>query len=143
MESIRFCCHSPIHVWHPSRIRFLAPKLLRSPNGKKIMESIGCLYYNYTFLAPLSDPIFGAQNAPEPRRKENHVFGMFLLSKYYTCLAPLSDPIFGFEMAPEPKREENHGIDRCLLLKSYTFLAPLSDPNGEEIYAMVRDGREG
>ena len=63
--------------------------------------------------------------------------------KYYTCLAPLSDPIFGFEMAPEPKREENHGIDRCLLLKSYTFLAPLSDPNGEEIYAMVRDGREG
>ena len=71
------------------------------------MESIGCLYYNYTFLAPLSDPIFGAQNAPEPKRKENHGFGMFLL------------------------------------LKSYTFLAPLSDPNSEEIYAMVRDGREG
>ena len=74
------------------------------------MESIGCLYYNYTFLAPLSDPIFGAQNAPEPKRKENHGFGMFLLLKYYTCLAPLWDPIFGFETAPEPKREENHGI---------------------------------
>ena len=24
------------------------------------------------FLAPLSDPIFGAQNAPEPKRKESH-----------------------------------------------------------------------
>ena len=107
------------------------------------MESIGCLYYNYTFLAPLSDPIFGAQNAPEPKRKESAGFCMFLLLEYYICLAPLSDPIFGFEMAPEPKREENHGIDRLLLLKSYTFLAPLSDPNGEEIYAMVRDGREG
>ena len=104
------------------------------------MESI-CFFVLqfYTFRAPLSDPIFRAQNAPEPKRKENYGFAMFLLLKYYTCLAQ----IYGSEMAPEPKREETNGIDRFLLLQSYKFLAPLSDPNSEEIYAMVRDGREG
>ena len=44
------------------------------------MESIGCLYYNYTFLAPLSDPIFGAHNAPELKRKENNGFGIVVAS---------------------------------------------------------------
>ena len=67
----------------------------------------------------------------------------FEIEILYMSGAPLGSNFFGFEMAPEPKREENHGIDMFLLLKSYTFLAPLSDPNGEEIYAMVRDGREG
>ena len=133
-----------IHCWHPSRISFLAPKRLRNPSGR---ENNGIdrflILKPYTFLAPLSDPIFGAENAPEPKRKENHGICMFLILKAYTCLAPLSHPIFGSEIAPEPKREENHGVDRFLPLQSYTFLAPLSDPNSEEIYAMVRDGEGG
>ena len=80
---------------------------------------------------------------PEPKREENHGIDRWLLLQSYQFMAPLSDPTFGSEMAPELKRDENHGIDKCLLLKSYTFLAPLSDPNSEQIYAMVRDGREG
>ena len=71
------------------------------------MESIGFCDYNlYTFLAPLSDPIFGSQMAPDPLWEENHGIDMFLLLKSYTPLTPLSDPIFGPEKVPEPKREE-------------------------------------
>ena len=94
-------------------------------------------------MAPLSDPIFSSEIYPEPKRKENHGIYMFLVLQSYTFLAPLSDPIFGSDKAPKPKREKHKGIDKLLLLKSYTFLAPLSDLNSEEIYAMVRDGREG
>ena len=101
--------------WHPSRIRFLAPKMLRAQNGRKIIESICFCYYSYAFLAPLSDPIFGAEMAPEPKREENNGVDTFLFLQSYTFLAPLSDPIFGSEMAPEPKREENNGIDMFLL----------------------------
>ena len=64
------------------------------------------LLRSYAFLAPLSDPIFGSEMAPEPKRKENHGFNMFLLLRSYAFLAPLSDPIFGSEKTPEPKREE-------------------------------------
>ena len=32
-----------------------------------------------TFLAPLSDPIFGSEKAPEPKREENHGIDKFLL----------------------------------------------------------------
>ena len=79
------------------------------------MESIGFCDYNlYTFLALLSDPIFGSEIAPNPLWGENYGIDMFLVLKSYTCLAPLSDPIFGPEKVPEPKRAENHGIDRFL-----------------------------
>ena len=72
------------------------------------MESICFLVLkSYTFLAPLSHPIFGAEMAPEPKRKENHGIGMFLIFKSYTFLTSLSDPIFGSEKVPEPKQEEN------------------------------------
>ena len=61
---------------------------------------------SYTFLAPLSDPIFGSEKAPEPKREENHGIYKFLVFKSYTFLAPLSDPISGAEKVPEPKRGE-------------------------------------
>ena len=34
---------------------------------------------SYTFLAPLSDPIFGSEKAPEPKRKENHKIDKLLV----------------------------------------------------------------
>ena len=52
------------------------------------------LLQSYTFLAPLSDPIFGSEKAPEPKREENHGIDMFLVLESYTFRAPLSDPIF-------------------------------------------------
>ena len=33
---------------------------------------------SYTFLAPLSDPIFGSEKAAEPERKENNGIYWFL-----------------------------------------------------------------
>ena len=69
-------------------------------------------------MAPLSDPIFHSENAPEPKRNENHGIDKFSVFKSYTFLAPLSDPIFVSEKAPEPKREENNGIDTFLVFKS-------------------------
>ena len=78
------------------------------------MESIGFFlaFRSYTFLAPLSDLIFGSEKAPEPKRKKNNGIDKFLVFKSYAFLAPLSDPIFGSEKAPEPKREENYGINK-------------------------------
>ena len=95
------------------------------------------LLQSYTFLAPLSDPFFGSE------MQETCGIDMLFILQFYTFLAPLSDLIFGAQNAPEPKRKENHGFGLFLLLQSYTFLAPLSDPTSEEIYAMLRDGREG
>ena len=48
---------------------------------------------SYTFLAPLSDPIFGSEKALETKQEENHV-DMFLIFKSYSFLVPLSDLIF-------------------------------------------------
>ena len=70
------------------------------------MESFFVLIQSYTFLAPLSDPMFGSEMAPEPKRKENHGIGKFLLLQSYTFLAPLSDPIFGSDKAAEPKHRK-------------------------------------
>ena len=74
------------------------------------MESFFVVIQSYTFLAPLSDPMFGSEMAPEPKRKENYGIDRFLFLQSYTCLAPLSDPNFGSEKALGTKREENHGI---------------------------------
>ena len=75
------------------------------------MDSALCLLLNsYTCLAPLSDPIFGSENAPSPKRKENNRIDMCLLLHSYAFLAPLSDLIFRSELVPEPKREEHNGI---------------------------------
>ena len=38
---------------------------------------------SYTFLAPLSDPIFGSEKILEPKREENHRIDMFLVFKSY------------------------------------------------------------
>ena len=61
-------------------------------------------------MGPFSDPIFGAENVPEPRREENNGIDRFLVFKSCTCMAPLSDQIFASEKAPEPKWEEHRGI---------------------------------
>ena len=50
---------------------------------------------SYAYQAPLSDPVFGCEIDPEPKRKENHGIYMFWIIKSYTFLAPLSDLIFG------------------------------------------------
>ena len=73
---------------------------------------------SYTFLAPLSDPIFGSEMGPEPKRGENHGNDMFFLLQSFTFLAPLSDPIFGAENALEPKWKEHYGIGMFLILKT-------------------------
>ena len=91
MESIGLRYYSPIHFWHPSRIRFLAPTRLRSPNRRKSMESI-CflLLQSYTFLALLSDPIFGSEMAPEPTREENHgIYTFFVIKILFISGTPL------------------------------------------------------
>ena len=59
---------------------------------------------SYTFLAPLSDLIFGSEKAPEPKQVENHGIDMFLILKSCAFLVPLSDFFFGSEKAPELKR---------------------------------------
>ena len=87
-QSIGFWHSDPIHFWHPSRIRFLAPKKLWNPNGRKIIIDRFLVFKSYTFLAPLSDPIFGSDKAPEPKREENHGIDKFVVLKSYTFLAP-------------------------------------------------------
>ena len=59
---------------------------------------------SYTVLAPLSDPIFGSEKAPETKQEETNGIDMFLILKSYSFLVPLSDLIFGSEKAPELKR---------------------------------------
>ena len=58
---------------------------------------------SYTFLAPLSEPIFGSEKTPEPKREKNNGIDRFLVLQPYTFLAPLSEPIFRSEKAPETK----------------------------------------
>ena len=62
------------------------------------MESFFALLQFSTFLAHLSDPTFGSEMAPEPKRQDKHGLDKFLLLQSYTFLAPLSDPIFGSEI---------------------------------------------
>ena len=104
MESISFWYSNPTDFWHPSRIRFLAPK--RQPKRE---ENNGIdkflVFKSYTFLAPLSDTIFGAEKDPQLA---------FLVLKSYTFLAPLSDPAFWHRKTPKPKRQEHYGINMCL-----------------------------
>ena len=58
------------------------------------MESIFFLLLQSSkFLAPLSDPIFGSEMVPEPKREENHGIDRVFELQFYTFLAPLSDPI--------------------------------------------------
>ena len=52
------------------------------------------LFKSYTFLAPLSDPIFGSEMAPETKQEEKNGIYMFLILKPYSFLVPLSDLIF-------------------------------------------------
>ena len=52
------------------------------------------LLLSYTFLAPLSDPIFGSEKALETKQEENNGIDMFLILKPYSFLVPLSDLIF-------------------------------------------------
>ena len=60
---------NPTHFWRPSRIRFLAPKKLRNPNGRKIMESIGFWYSNPThFWRPSRIRFLARKKTPEPKR---------------------------------------------------------------------------
>ena len=59
---------------------------------------------SYTFLAPLSDPIFGSEKVPEPKQEENYGIGTFLILKSYAFLVPLSDLFLGSEKVPELKR---------------------------------------
>ena len=55
---------------------------LRNGSGAQTMENHGIdrflLLQSYTFLAPLSDRIFGSAMAPEPKREENHGIDTFL-----------------------------------------------------------------
>ena len=96
---------------------------------------------SYAFLAyqaPLSDPIFGSEKAPEPKQEENYGIDMFLMLTSYVFLVPLSDLIF---LAPKRLRSLNgRKIMESIsffVLKFYTFLAPLSDPNREEMHAKL------
>ena len=78
IESINFWYSNPKHFWHPSRIRFCVPKNIRGPNGRKIPDSI-CFWHSKSqaLLIPLSDPTFGPEKVPEPKRKENQRINMF------------------------------------------------------------------
>ena len=57
---------------------------------------------SYTFLAPLSDPIFGSEEAPDPKQEENHGIDMFLILKSYAFLVSLSDLIFWLRKGSGP-----------------------------------------
>ena len=71
---------------------------------------------SYTFLAPLSDPIFGPVKAAQTGGKSwnRYVFGIQILSISGTP----SDSIFGSETVPGPKRKENNIIYMFLVFKS-------------------------
>ena len=53
------------------------------------MESFFVLVQSYTFLAPLSDPMFGSEMAPEPKREENHGIDRLFVLQLYTPGTPV------------------------------------------------------
>ena len=93
---------------------------------------------SYTCLAPLSDPIFGSEKAPETKQEESNGIYMCLIFK---TLFISGTPLGSDFLAPKKLRSLNgRKIMESIsffVLKFYTFLAPLSDPNREEIHAML------
>ena len=55
---------------------------IRNGSGAQTEGKLGIymclLFQSYTFLAPLSDLIFGSEKVPEPKRAENHGIDRFL-----------------------------------------------------------------
>ena len=64
MESTSFCYYSPIHFWHRSRIRFLAPKSKKSEGRQELHSNLMFLMDSIGDLAPGAPlPIWSSHSA--------------------------------------------------------------------------------
>ena len=73
MESTSFCYYSPIHFWHRSRIRFLAPKSKKSEGRQELHSNLMFLMDSIGDLAP------GAHLLPHLELTQKESFGLRLV----------------------------------------------------------------
>ena len=83
---------------------------------------------SYTFLAPLSHPIFGSEMVPEPRREENHgIDRVFVITVLYIPGTPVGSDFWRRKCSGAQTEGKSWNL-YVFDIKTHTFLAPLSDP---------------